>query len=401
MDLKERALRTSMINRGEPCGLQEQAFELHQKGPGKISTELTVSLENKEDLSLAYTPGVAAVSSEIAQHPEMVYDYTIKGHTVAIVTDGSAVLGLGDIGPEAAMPVMEGKAALFKHFAGLDAFPLCLAERDVEAIIRIVKAIVPTFGGVNLEDIGAPRCFAIEDALQDVGIPVMHDDQHGTAVVVLAGLINAAKVAGKDMSSLRVVISGAGAAGSAIARLLASRVADILMIDSKGIIYEGRADLDEYKKKWANITNKGKKQGSLRDALAGADVFIGVSKANLLGADDVKTMAAKAIIFAMANPNPEIMPEEAKAGGAYVIATGRSDYPNQVNNVLSFPGLFKGALESRAKKITDEMKTAAAEALAALVQNPTVDKIIPGPFDPGVVDAVAEAVKKVANTQHE
>lgn len=378
--------------------LKEKAFELHKKGRGKISTELTVPLNNREDLSLAYTPGVAAVSLEIAKHPETVWDYTIKGHTVAVVTDGSAVLGLGDIGPEAAMPVMEGKAALFKHFAGIDAFPICLAERDTNKIIDIVRALAPTFGGINLEDIGAPRCFVIEDALQDIGIPVMHDDQHGTAVVVLAGLINAAKVVGKDLASLRVVISGAGAAGSAIARLLAPKVTDILMIDSRGIIFEGRGDLDEYKQRWAKITNKEKKSGSLQEALKGADVFIGVSKANLLTAEDVKVMAEKSIIFAMANPNPEIMPEEAKAGGAYVIATGRSDYPNQVNNVLSFPGLFKGALESKAPKITDEMKIAAAEALAGLVKNPNPEEIIPGPFDPGVVEAVSSAVNKISKS---
>jgi malate dehydrogenase (oxaloacetate-decarboxylating) len=376
--------------------LKEDALAIHKLHRGKLSTELTLPLNDSHDLSLAYTPGVAEVCKEIAEHPETVDDYTIKGHTVAIVTDGSAVLGLGDIGPEASMPVMEGKAVLFKHFGGIDAFPICLNERDVDEIIKIVKALAPTFGGINLEDIGAPRCFAIEDALQDIGIPVMHDDQHGTAVVVLAGLINAAKVVGKRMEDLKVVISGAGAAGSAIAQLLAPKVADILMVDSKGIIYQGRGNLDEYKEKWAAITNKEKKSGGLQDALAGADVFIGVSKANLLTAEDIKRMADKSIIFAMANPVPEIMPEEAKAGGAFVVASGRSDYPNQVNNVLSFPGLFKGALESKASKITDEMKVAAAEALAGLVKNPTPEEIIPGPFDPGVVEAVANAVKKVS-----
>lgn len=372
--------------------LKKQAFALHKKQRGKIATEVLVSVKNKEDLSLAYTPGVAVVSLEIAEHPETVWDYTIKGHTVAVITDGSAVLGLGNIGAEAALPVMEGKCALFKTFAGVDAFPICLNTQNSEEIINIVKAIAPTFGGINLEDISAPRCFEIEDALQDLGIPVMHDDQHGTAIVVLAGLINAVKVVGKKMSSLKVVICGSGAAGSAVARLLAPKVNDILMVDSKGIIYEGRSDLDSYKQKWAKITNKEKRSGTLQDALRGADVLIGVSKANLLTAEDIKTMAEKAIIFAMANPIPEILPEEAKKGGAYVIATGRSDFPNQVNNSLVFPGIFKGALKIRAPKITEEMKVAAAEALASLVKNPTVEKIIPGPFDFGVVEAVSKAV---------
>jgi malate dehydrogenase (oxaloacetate-decarboxylating) len=377
-------------------GLKEDALKLHAEHHGKISVELTVPLRDRQDLSLAYTPGVAEVCKEIADFPDTVRDYTIKGHTVAVVTDGSAVLGLGDIGPEAAMPVMEGKALLFKHFAGIDAFPICLAERDVAEIVKIVKALAPTFGGINLEDIGSPRCFVIEDALQDIGIPVMHDDQHGTAVVVLAGLINAAKVADKEMLELKVVISGAGAAGTAVAKLLAPRVKDVLVLDSKGLIYQGRGDLDDHKEKLSQITNEKKKSGDLREALKGADVFIGVSKANLLTTEDVKLMAEKAIIFAMANPNPEIMPEEAKKGGAYVIATGRSDYPNQINNVLSFPGLFKGALEAKATKITEEMKVAAAEALAGLVKDPTPEMIIPGPFDPGVVEAVTEAVKQEA-----
>lgn len=374
--------------------LKQKSLSLHKKYYGKIGTQVLTPVKNREDLSLVYTPGVGLVSTEVAEHPEKVWDYTIKGHTVAVITDGSAVLGLGNIGAEAALPVMEGKCALFKIFAGVDAFPICLNTEDSEEIIKIVKAIAPVFGGINLEDISAPRCFEIEDALQDLGIPVMHDDQHGTAVVVLAGLINASKVVSKKMSSLKVVISGAGAAGSAIARLLSPRVKDVLMLDSKGVIYEGREGLDEYKKKWAKITNKEKLQGTLKDALKGADVFIGVSKANLLTADDVATMADKSIIFAMANPNPEILPEEAKKGGALVIATGRSDYPNQVNNSLAFPGIFKGALSKRASRITEEMKVAAAQALAGLVKNPTADKIIPGPFDKGVVEAVSRAVTK-------
>lgn len=375
---------------------KKKAFALHKKYHGKIGTQVLTPVKNKEDMSLVYTPGVGLVSTEVAEHPERVWDYTIKGHTVAVVTDGSAVLGLGNIGPEAALPVMEGKCALFKTFAGIDAFPICLNTQNTEEIIKIVKAIAPVFGGINLEDISAPRCFEIEDALQDLGIPVMHDDQHGTAVVVLAGLINASKVAGKKMSSLKVVISGAGAAGSAVARLITHRVCDVIMVDSKGIIYDGRESLDEYKKKWAKITNKEKLQGTLKDGLKGADVFIGVSKANLLISDDIKTMADKSIIFAMANPIPEIMPMEAKKGGAYVVATGRSDYPNQVNNSLAFPGIFKGALKIRVPRITEEMKAAAAEALAGLVKNPTVEKIIPGPFDKGVVEVVSEAVKKAA-----
>lgn len=379
---------------GDSMDLKKEAFALHKKYKGKIATEVLTPVKNKKDLSLAYTPGVALISTEIAEHPEKVWDLTIKSHTVAVVTDGSAVLGLGNIGALAALPVMEGKCALFKTFAGVDAFPICLNTQNSQEIINIVKIIAPSFGGINLEDIAAPRCFEIEDALQDLGIPVMHDDQHGTAVVVLAGLINAVKVVGKKMGDLQVVISGAGAAGSAVARLITHRVCDVIMVDSKGVIYEGREGLDPYKQRWAKITNKEKRQGSLKDALKGADVFIGVSKGNLLTASDIKLMNDKAIIFAMANPHPEILPEEAKKGGAFVIATGRSDYPNQVNNSLAFPGIFKGALSVRADKITEQMKIAAAEALAGLVKNPTADKIIPGPFDKGVVEAVSRAVAK-------
>lgn len=372
--------------------LKQQALELHKQYRGKIATQVLTPIQNREDLSLAYTPGVGTVSLEVAQHSETVWDYTIKGHTVAVVTDGSAVLGLGNIGAEAALPVMEGKCALFKTFAGIDAFPICLATQDVSEIIKTVKLIAPVFGGINLEDICAPRCFEIEDSLQDLGIPVMHDDQHGTAVVVLAGLINAAKVVGKNPADLKVVISGAGAAGSAVAKLILGRVGSVLLVDSRGIIYEGRAGLDIYKQQLAQFTNKERKEGDLKDALKGADVFIGVSKGNLLAAEDIKSMADKAIVFAMANPFPEIMPEEAKKGGAYVIATGRSDFSNQINNSLAFPGIFKGALQIRAPRITEEMKVAAAKALAGLVDNPTSDKIIPGPFDDGVVEAVSAAV---------
>jgi len=377
--------------------LKDQALKLHKKNRGKIATHILTPIKNREDLSLAYTPGVAAVSSEIARNPVTVWDYTIKGHTVAVVTDGSAVLGLGNIGPEAAMPVMEGKCALFKHFAGIDAFPICLATQNSKEIIKTVKLIAPVFGGINLEDISAPRCFEIEDALQGLGIPVMHDDQHGTAVVVLAGLINAAKVVGKKMELLKVVISGAGAAGQAVSKLITPRVCDVLIVDSKGIIYEGREGLDGYKQKLAQFTNKEKVRGDIKKALKGADVFIGVSKADLLTSEDIQTMAEKPIIFAMANPNPEIMPDEAKRGGAYIIATGRSDFPNQVNNSLAFPGIFKGAMEIRASSITNEMKVAAAEALAGLVEDPIPGKIIPGPFDEGVVEAVSAAVKNIQN----
>ncbi len=368
-------------------------LEYHSKFKGKIKVEVSVPIKNKEDLSIAYTPGVAEVSKIIAENPEKVFDYTIKPHTVAIVSDGSAVLGLGNIGALGAIPVMEGKAALFKTFAGIDAFPICLNTQDPKEIINIVKNIAPVFGGINLEDISAPRCFEVEENLQDLGIPVMHDDQHGTSVVVLAGLINAAKVVGKNLENLQVVVNGAGAAGNAISRLLSEKVKNVIVVDSKGIISKERKDLDPYKNKLLEITNKENLSGGLKDALKGTDVFIGVSKANLLTSEDIKLMNKDSIVFAMANPVPEIMPEEAKKGGAAVTATGRSDMPNQINNSLAFPGIFKGALEIRAKKITKEMKLAAAEALANLVKNPTAEKIIPGPFDEGVVKAISEAIK--------
>ena len=378
--------------------LKEDALAFHRKHKGKIATLVTTPINNREDLSLAYTPGVGEVSRIIAGDKELVYEYTIKSHTVAIVTDGSAVLGLGNIGPEAALPVMEGKAALFKTFAGLDAFPICLATQNPQEIITAVKQLSPVFGGINLEDISAPRCFEIEEALQDLGIPVMHDDQHGTAVVTLAGLINGVKVVGKRMEDCTVVISGAGAAGQAIVNLIKDRIGDIIVLDSKGIISKDRSDLDPYKTNLANMTNMTNRTGDLRQALSGADIFIGVSAPNILTADDISTMADQAIVFAMANPIPEIMPDEAKKGGAVVVATGRSDFPNQINNSLAFPGIFKGAMEKRAKQITMEMKVKAAEALAALVSEPTADKIIPGPFDPGIVEAVSEAVASCVKT---
>lgn len=372
--------------------LKKEALKLHAKYPGKIATLVTTPIKNMQDLTLAYTPGVAEASKVIAKDKKLVFDYTIKGHTVAVVTDGSAVLGLGNIGPEAALPVMEGKAALFKTFANLDAFPICLATQDPKEIIQIVRALTPTFGGINLEDISAPRCFEIEDSLQDLGIPVMHDDQHGAAIVVLTALLNACKVVGKNIKDCKVVVLGAGAAGTGISKLISTKVADVLVVDLQGIVSKKDQSLDKYKKSLAEVTNKDGIQGSLQDALKGADVFVGVSRGNLLSSEDIKLMSDKPIIFAMANPIPEIMPEEAKKGGAFIVGTGRSDFPNQINNSLAFPGVFKGAMEVRAPRITEEMKIAAAQALANLVKNPTVEKIIPNAFDEGVTDTVAEAV---------
>lgn len=372
--------------------IKNRALELHNKYKGKISTLLTTPIKNKDDLSLTYTPGVAEVSREIAKDKSKVYDYTIKGRTVAVITDGSAVLGLGNIGPEASIPVMEGKAALFKTFANLDAFPIALDTQDTQEIIRTVKLLAPVFGAVNLEDISAPRCFEIEEALQDIGIPVMHDDQHGTAVVVLAGLINTYRLKSSNLSDAKVVLLGAGAAGNGVTRLLKDQVGDIILIDSKGIVSKDRTDLDPQKAKLASITNKNNISGNLEDALKGADVFIGISKGNLLKPEHIKLMNEKPAIFALANPDPEILPDEAKQAGAYIMATGRSDFPNQVNNSLAFPGIFKGALDSKATKITTEMKIAAAHALADLVDNPSPEKIIPGPFDKDVAENVANAV---------
>lgn len=374
--------------------LKDRALQLHALTRGKIATAVTTPINSKDVLSLAYTPGVAEVSKVIARDKKKVFDYTIKGHTVAIVTDGSAVLGLGNIGPEAALPVMEGKAALFKTFAGLDAFPICLATQDTQEIINAVKMIAPTFGAVNLEDIAAPRCFEIEGALQDIGIPVMHDDQHGTAVVVLAGLMNAFKLNGKKLKDAKVVLLGAGAAGNGITQILTNLVEDIILVDSKGIVSKSRTDLDPHKTELLKITNKKNISGELKDALKGADVFIGVSKGNLLKSSDIKLMASEPVVFALANPDPEILPEAAVRGGAFIYASGRSDFANQINNSLAFPGIFKGALSGGAKQITIKMKVAAAEALASLVTTPTVDKIIPEPFDVGISDMVAEAVSK-------
>lgn len=385
-------------------------MELHAKLGGKLDVQSKVEITDKESLSLAYTPGVAGPCKVIAEDVSRARDLTIKGNTVAVVSDGSAVLGLGNIGPEAAMPVMEGKAALMKEFAGVDAFPICLATQDTEEIIRTVELLAPTFGGINLEDISAPRCFEIEERLQDLGIPVFHDDQHGTAIVILAALLNSAKVVGKQVTDLKVVISGAGAAGTAAAKLLSCMwknedkvcvgVADIVVCDSKGIIGNHRSDLNETKQRIAQMTNRGNREGSLAEALVDADVFIGVSVAGALTQDMVKTMAKDPVVIAMANPVPEIMPDEAREAGAAVVATGRSDFPNQVNNVLAFPGIFKGALAVGATQITDAMKLAAAQTLAGMVTEPSADAVIPDPFTPGIADAVADAVATAWNNQH-
>lgn len=372
------------------------SLDVHRKSRGKLEVKSKLPVTNREELSIAYTPGVAAVCLEIEKKPHEARNLTSCKNTVAVITDGTAVLGLGDIGPLAALPVMEGKAVLFKEFANVDAFPIVLATKDVEEIIATIKNIAPTFGGVNLEDISAPRCFEIERRLKEIlDIPVFHDDQHGTAIVVLAGLINALRVVKKRKEDIKMVINGAGAAGAAVAKLMHEYgVKNIIVCDTKGIIESGRKDLNEYKKELATFSAEKNLVGTVYNALVGADVFVGVSKGGLLTGDHVKTMAKDAIIFAMANPTPEIMPDEAMRGGARIVATGRSDFPNQVNNALVFPGIFRGALDAQIPQITEEMKLAAAEALAALVLNPTPEKIIPGPFDKGVVRVVAEAVKK-------
>ncbi len=383
----------------------KESLKLHKENRGKISVEGKVPADSKDDLSLAYSPGVAAPCLEIHKDPETVYDYTIKGNTVAIVSDGSAVLGLGNIGAMAAIPVMEGKAMLFKRFAGIDGFPICLDTQDADEIIRTVRLIAPVFGGVNLEDISAPRCFYIERALQDLGIPVFHDDQHGTAVVVYAGLLNSMKLVGKKIEDLTVVINGSGAAGGAIAQLLRGvgnkdasfkSVKEVIMCDTKGIIHHDRTDLTDIKKEFLGYTNQNNRKGLLKDAIQGCDVFIGVSVANLLTAADIRQMGENPIIFALANPVPEIMPELAYEGGAAVVGTGRSDLPNQINNVLGYPGIFRGALDSRSKRVTMEMKVAAARAIAACVENPTREEIVPSPLNLDVPKAVAEAVKQAA-----
>lgn len=375
---------------------QKLSIKAHLKARGKIEVVGKMPLKNREDLSIAYTPGVAGPALLIAKNINKAYDLTSTKNGVAIVSDGSAVLGLGNIGPEAALPIMEGKAVLFKRFAGIDGFPIVLGTQNTEEIIAAIKAIAPTFGGINLEDISAPRCFEIEKRLmKELSIPVMHDDQHGTAVVVLAGLINALKIVKKKKELVRVVINGAGAAGIAITKLIyLYGFKNIIICDSVGVISDERSDLNPIKKEISKITNKNNISGKLTDALKDADIFIGVSKGNLLTASDIKTMSEKAIIFAMANPTPEIMPDEALKAGAAVVASGRSDFPNQVNNVLAYPGIFKGAIEARLNNITEEMKIAAAEALANVVKKPASDKIIPDPFDKNIVPAVSNAIKK-------
>lgn len=382
----------------------ERALELHEKNKGKLSVVSKVAVKNKDDLSLAYSPGVAEPCRKIAANKEDVYKYTSKGNLVAVITDGTAVLGLGDIGPEAALPVMEGKCVLFKEFAGVDAIPICLDTKDPEEIIRTAKLLAPGLGGINLEDISAPRCIEIETRLkEELDIPVFHDDQHGTAIVVAAGLINAFKFLGKKFSEAKVVVNGAGAAGSSIAKLIHKLgVTNLLVLDRPGILRRSEKDSYDFsKRELAELTNPNDIKGDLSVAIKDADVFVGVSVGNILTTEMVKTMNKDAIIFAMANPVPEIMPEDALAGGARIVGTGRSDYPNQINNVLVFPGLFKGALEAKSKKITEEMKLAAANGLALLLKEEELNEnyIIPDAFDPRVADAVAAAVKKVAKEQ--
>ena len=377
--------------------VNEKALLLHREWNGKLDTVPKAPVNTREDLSIAYTPGVAEPCKVIAEHPEEAYTYTMKANTIAVVSDGSAVLGLGNIGALAAMPVMEGKCVLFKEFGNVNAVPIVLDTQDTEEIIRTVAAIAPTFGGINLEDISAPRCFEIEERLKSMlKIPVFHDDQHGTAVVVLAGIINALKVTGKKKEDCRIVINGAGSAGIAIAKLLLRYgFRHIILCDSKGIISKDNPNLNWIKKQMCEVTNLENKKGSLADALVGADIFIGVSAPGSVTPDMVRSMNKDAIIFAMANPVPEIMPDEAKAAGARVVGTGRSDFPNQVNNVVAFPGIFKGALEGRAEQITEEMKLAAAEAIAGLISDEDLneDYIMPEAFDPRVAEAVAAAVK--------
>ncbi|MFN2927464.1 NADP-dependent malic enzyme [Lachnospiraceae bacterium YH-ros2228] len=374
----------------------EKALELHRQWNGKISTEPKAHVRTREDLALAYTPGVAAPCRVIAKDPAEVYHYTLKANTVAVVSDGSAVLGLGNIGPEAAMPVMEGKAVLFKEFGGINAFPICLDTQDPDEIVAVVKAIAPTFGGINLEDISAPRCFEIEERLKkELDIPVFHDDQHGTAIVVLAGIINALKVVGKKKEDCKIVVNGAGSAGVAITKLLLRYgFKDITMCDKSGILSRKSKDLNWMQEKMMEVTNLSGQTGSLADALRNADIFVGVSAPGIVSQDMVRSMNHDAILFAMANPTPEIMPDLAKEAGARVVGTGRSDFPNQVNNVVAFPGIFKGALEAHAREITEEMKLAAAEAIASLVPEDQLseDNIMPEAFDPKVSEMVAKAV---------
>ena len=375
----------------------EKAMELHKQWQGKIETVAKSKVKSREDLALAYTPGVAEPCKAIAEDKELAYTYTMKANTIAVVSDGSAVLGLGNIGAEAAMPVMEGKAVLFKEFGGVNAVPICLDTQDTEEIIKTVTYLAPTFGGINLEDISAPRCFEIEQRLKEtLDIPVFHDDQHGTAIVVLSATINALKIIGKDKAECKVIVNGAGSAGVAITKLLLSYgFKNIIMVDRTGAIASDRTGLNWSKQEMLELTNPNDEKGSLADVMKDADIFVGVSAPNTVTQDMVRSMAKDPIIFAMSNPIPEIMPDEAKAAGARIVGTGRSDFPNQLNNVVAFPGIFKGALEGRAKQITEEMKLAAAEAIASLVSDDELceDMIMPEAFDPRVADLVAEAVK--------
>jgi len=383
----------------------ERSTIVHEHLRGKIGIVSKMRIESQDDLSIAYTPGVAGPCLKIAENGALARELTIKRNTVAVVTDGSAVLGLGNIGPLAALPVMEGKALLFKEFANIDAWPICLDTQNADEIIETVRRIAPGFGGINLEDISAPRCFEVENSLQDLGIPVFHDDQHGTAIVLLAGLINACRVLGRDSGRLKVVISGAGAAGTAIAKLLRginvtdnawAPVEDLVVCDSRGAIHAGREGLSPEKQALLDYTNSQGHTGSVHEVLEGADVFIGVSKGGLLDGDDIKRMAKDPIILAMANPEPEIMPDVALAAGAAIVGTGRSDFPNQVNNVLAFPGIFRGALDAGAVAINGAMKIAAAHALADAVAEPLAERILPQPLDRSVAPLIAEAVRRAA-----
>ncbi|OHA78815.1 MAG: malate dehydrogenase [Candidatus Yonathbacteria bacterium RIFCSPLOWO2_01_FULL_43_27] len=375
--------------------IYKKSLDLHRLHGGKIEVVSKVPLTCKEELSLAYTPGVAEVSREIGRDEKLAYDYTIKGNTVAVVSDGSAILGLGNLGAHAAIPVMEGKAAIFREFAGIDAFPICVNTQDTEEIIALVKNIAPCFGGINLEDISAPRCFEIEERLRaELPIPVMHDDQHGTSTIVLAGLINALKLRGSTKENVRVVMNGAGAAGTAITKiLLAYGFENVIVCDSKGALYDGRANLNMEKQTLARATNPEKVQGELHEVLRDSDIFIGVSKGGLLTGEMVRTMAKNPIIFALANPIPEIMPDVAKEAGAFIVATGRSDFPNQINNSLAFPGIFRGALDNRIKQFKQKMFIDAAHAIAEYVKDPQPDQVLPEAFDRGIVDVIKNVIR--------